>query len=423
VRRLLIVTYHFPPSAASGGFRMLGFARHLPKHGWDVSVVAPPSMPWEAVDRGLEEQIPLETATFRPPFPDNRILRKFVGQPAWLPRAARACAAALRAHPADAVLTSGPPHCVHTLGLYLKRRYGLPWAADFRDPWIANSYDPGDGRGVWGQLAARVERAVLRSADTVVANAPLAAELLRGAYPEQRSKIVSITNGYDEENFAGRSVSTSEEFTDDVIDIVHTGSLYMGRDPRPLLDAISDLGTDTGPGQEPFRLCLYGMNEDSKLATEIEHRGLGATVQIIGQVPYFHALQAMMRARILLLLDTPGRRIGVPAKLYEYIGAGRPILALGERGGDLEWVLDESGVSHRIVPPDDRDGIGQALVELASGPSTEGGAAAEYRLRFSRERIAGDLAVVLDAICGPTGAISGRPPQAAAHPSAGSRNR
>jgi glycosyltransferase involved in cell wall biosynthesis len=398
MRQLLIVTYHFPPSAASGGFRILGFSRHLPTYDWGVSVVAPPTMPWEAVDLGLERRIPPETQVFREPYPSSKIARKFVGLPAWLPRAARACRRAIRAHPVDAVLTSGPPHCVHLVGLYLKRRCGLPWAADFRDPWIVNGYDHAASRGLSGRLAASLERKVMAGAEAIITNAPLAAAMLAAAYPAHAGKITAITNGYDAEDFAGPPGPAPPEMADDAVNLVHAGSIYLGRDPRPLLDVLAEINRKPSP--RPIRLCLYGMREDSSLDADSRIRGLEKAIYIGGQLPHAQALVAMRRASILLLLDTPGRRLGVPAKLYEYIGTGRPILALGELGGDLEWVLRESAVPYRIAPPTDRDEIERALVELVDllreGRHIE---PVQRQLRFAREELAGELAVVLNCLC------------------------
>src|SRR5437868_12040205 len=135
LRNLLIVTYHFPPSAASGTFRLLGFARHLPKFGWRTTVVAPPRMPWEPVDPALAERVPASTTIFATPFPEKapKVLRWAAGNTLWLPRAWSACRRAVRQTRPEAVLTSGPPHWVHTLGWYLKRFHRLPWLADFRD--------------------------------------------------------------------------------------------------------------------------------------------------------------------------------------------------------------------------------------------------------------------------------------------------
>ena len=139
-RKVLILSYHFPPSAASGAFRMLGFARHLPQFGWQTVVVAPPRLDWEPTDEALTERVPSETAVYPIPFPKGwpwKPFGKLFPWGVWLPFAAAGCYRAIRDHRPDVVLTSGPPHVVHLLGRHLHRRTGLPWVADFRDPWVA----------------------------------------------------------------------------------------------------------------------------------------------------------------------------------------------------------------------------------------------------------------------------------------------
>jgi hypothetical protein len=127
---------------------------------------------------------------------------------------------------------------------------------------------------------------------------------------------------------------------------------------------------------------------------------LAGDVRVRGQLAYRDALQEMCRADVLVLLDGPGRKIGVPAKLYEYFGAGRPILALTEPDGDTAQVLRESGVRHRIASPKDVPRIRQALAELAceiaAAPAAMPGA--ELLRRFTRQSIAGDLAGILDGV-------------------------
>src|SRR5207248_10725875 len=109
-RKLLILTYHFPPSAASGTFRMIGFVRHLRRFGWQTIVVAPPRLPDEPTDEGLLGRVPPETAVYRIPYPDHWLskpIRKFFPFGVWLPMAAAGCYRAIRDHRPDAVLTSG----------------------------------------------------------------------------------------------------------------------------------------------------------------------------------------------------------------------------------------------------------------------------------------------------------------------------
>jgi glycosyltransferase involved in cell wall biosynthesis len=389
-RRLLIVTYHFPPSAASGSFRLLGFARHLPKFGWEADVVAPPMIPWEPQDAGLERQVPDATRVERVPYPSGSLskpLRKVAPYAAWLPSAWPVCRRLIRERRPDALLTSGPPHGVHAAGWLLKRLEGVPWVADFRDPWRAGA----DDEGRW-RLEGMVERRVMREADVIVANAPRASEAVRAAFPSEAAKVVTITNGYDPERFA-RPVPPGPRYAS--IRITHLGEIYHGRDPRPFLDAIRGLLGDA----VPLRVDFYGRSADSalNLGAEVSRRGLEGIVHDRGQVPYDEALRAMIDSDLLLVLDTPGRRVGIPAKLYEYIGAGRPILALSEPEGDLAWALARSGLPHRIAPPADPGAIRSALAGLIDEAASNAVASPrDDRGPFTRESVARRLAGVLD---------------------------
>src|SRR5262249_24868147 len=135
----------------------------------------------------------------------------------------------------DAVLTSGPPHCVHLLGLYLRRRFGIPWLADFRDPWVSTN-GPEGGQKMHSRWQKYWETAVVKGADVIVENVPRACAGFQRAYPAYAHKMLAITNGYDPEEFSGDGPTLGNR---DEIRIVHTGSVYDGRDPRPLLDALA----------------------------------------------------------------------------------------------------------------------------------------------------------------------------------------
>ncbi len=398
-RKLLILTYHFPPSAASGTFRMLGFVQHLPRFGWQCVVVAPPGLPWEPTDEVLLGRVPAETAVYRPPYPVGWIwkpLRKAFPWGAWLPFAAVRCYQAIRDYRPDAVLTSGPPHAVHLLGRRLHRWTGLPWVADFRDPWVAG--DPSQTSRKVPGWEARAEHCVMREADAIVVNTPGAGDLLRHAYPQYAAKMTPITNGYDPERFEANPIPPLSGST---IDIIHTGQIYARRSPVALLEAIQQLGTPA-LGGKALRVRFIGnfqLEEEKKETEDRIRRGLEGMVFLEGQVSYNQSIRAMVQSDVLLLLDTPGRRAGVPAKLYEYIGSGRPILALAEPDSDVAWVLKESQVPHRIAPLLDVEAIRHALTELLQDPATIrcGGRCQPVQPRFTRKHLAGELAAVLDS--------------------------
>jgi glycosyltransferase involved in cell wall biosynthesis len=400
-RRLLMVTYHFPPSGAVATFRMLGFARHLPHYGWRVGVVAPPRVPSEPVDNALLARVPANTPVFPAPYtngPLNKLARLVMHDGVWMPRALPAVLRAYREFRPDAVLTSGPPHCVHLFGLLLKVYYGLPWVACFRDPCFTNC-PPYAGWSPWGSWSRFLEKHIVQHADTIIANTPLACEGFKAAYSRHRAKMTFVTNGFDPELFPPPRPLAPQNPR---LTILHAGELYNGRDPRPFLDALHALESRRPADSLPIRCRLLGMSTDHNLdlVGEIEKRGLGHIVELGGQVPYTEALAAMTQADLLLLLDTPGRKVFIPAKLYEYLGAARPVLALAEPDGDVAWVLRTSGTPHRVARALDAAAIEKALVELRAdlGAGRLQPPSGDQMAAFDRAKLAGDFARQLDQL-------------------------
>jgi glycosyltransferase involved in cell wall biosynthesis len=380
---------------------MLGLVRYLPRYGWQPIVVAPPRVPWEPEDASLLAQVPPETPIERVPFASGlfgKIARSFAPESGWLWQASGACKRMIREHRPEAILTSSPPGCVHLLGRRLQKRHGLPWLADFRDPWVTNH--PISRWTLGLRYAGWLEGKVMRQANQLIANTPLNQRGWAEAYPREAHKMVTITNGYDPERFR-QGQSASEGPTQPLagagaLTILHAGELYGGRDPRPLLDALQALKTERIDVQVDF----LGRKTEQvvDLPAEIRRRGLEDCVRLHEQVAYEEAIRKMIRADILLLIHTPACRVGVPAKLYEYLGAGGPILALAEPDSDIAWVLRESQVLHRIAPPLDVPRIKQALVELtravrAGHPAVPDRTALE---QFTRERMAQRFAECLD---------------------------
>ena len=234
----------------------------------------------------------------------------------------------------------------------------------------------------------------MKRATTLIANTPLNLRGWAEAYPREAHKMVAITNGFDPDRFASPPTrSAGEAFT-----ILHAGELYHGRDPRPMLDALGEL--QSGPVPLSVKVEFLGRATEAlfDFSSEIRKRRLENTVRLESQVPYAEALKRMMYADILLIVQTPEYRVGVPAKLYEYLGAGRPILAVAEPDSDIGWVLRESQMLHRIAPPRDVPRIKQALVELTR--EVQAGCPAvpnrDALRQFTRERMAQRAAECLD---------------------------
>jgi glycosyltransferase involved in cell wall biosynthesis len=402
--KVTLISLHFPPSAASGAFRMLGFARHLPASGWSTSVIACPDVPNEPVDPATQSEVPASTRVRYIEYPKARLaeiggrLLTLTGvvdpHAIWCYTARKACDEWIARERPDVVLTSGPPHSVHLLGRWLKRRHPVRLVTDYRDPWAASSTA---ATGVSMVVRRALERAAMRASDGIIANAPRALEAFTRAYPDSSHKMTMIPNGYDP---ASPAVEAFRPSSDEPVTILHTGELYLGRDPLALLDAMS-LAEQSMSDPTPWLLQFVGRTEGSglNLLAEAARRRLRSTVAVEAQVPYHSAKARMRRAGILLLMDGPGRRVGVPAKVYEYIGANRPILALAEPDGDTAWALEASGAVYRLARPDDPVAIRQALVEistLARASTSDTPPAADSP--FTRGKLAGELAAFLDAV-------------------------
>jgi len=393
-RKVLLVTYHFPPSGAVAVYRMLGLVRHLPKYGWQPIVVAPPPVPWEPEDASLLDHVPPGTPVERVPFASGfsgKVIRYFAPEAHWFYMARPACRRLIQEHRPEAILTSSPPGCVHRFGLWAQSEFGLPWIACFRDPMSTNRKIT--NWTLFDRYERRLERKVMKHATALIANTPLNQQGWADAFPESASKIVTIPNGFDPERFPVPIAAAPNTGT---LTMLYAGELYWGRDPRPLLEALAELQGD----RFPVKLEFLGRATDPvyDVPNEIHRRGLDDVVRQCPQQPYAYAIDRMMNVDINVIIHTPGQLIGVQAKLYEYLGAGRPILALAEPNSDIAWVLRESKVLHRIAAPADVPQIKKALVELTRAVQAGEPAVPDHAalLQFTRERMAQRVAECLD---------------------------
>ena len=397
-RRLLIVSYYFPPCAAVAVHRVLGFAKHLPGNGWDVSVIAPTTDKWEATDEALLSRVPKQTDVVRIDHPNNvlsRLANRYFPYETWQVRSWRQICQHVRDWQPDVVLTTSPPDSVHIIGHRLKRRFGLPWIADLRDPWVL-SQSKVRRQGLRGQVAIRTAHLTMANADFVAVNTPSYARRLSEIFPKHKDKIGVFTNGHDGSVTLPPSspVSISKPVT-----LLHAGEIYAERDPRPVLTAIQRLAREEGsPG---VRFVLMGRWSEAQfdLPGAIRAAGIEDRVDLIAQVPHKQAIEAMQSSDILVLLqldDSPS----IPAKLYEYISIGKPILALANPRSDIGWVLETSGVTHRLVAPKDTDGVMRAIRDLVTAIRNGNvkTASADRIAMFSRAQVAARLAAKMETL-------------------------
>jgi hypothetical protein len=405
MRNVLLVTYHFPPDAGVGALRPQKFAKYLPEFGWTPHVLTvheryysslDPSRlddvgsthvsrtrmlpsPWmaalgargmlfRALGRGhvIQQKVErnaLMTFAERDLVRDDlrgRLQRLVLSlgrmpddQIGWLVPALARGLQILRREAIDAVVTSGPPHTCHLIGLWLKRLTGKRWIAELRDPWLGNPGKPWSFRShVSDRLEAQMEQAVVRAADAVVLLTDRSRDAFMRRYPaEPISKFVTITNGFDAQDFERLGPVAREP----VFTITHIGTLYFRRSPRGFLDAVLRLIQDGKIPATGIRVVFAGDVVDGHLP-EAPRPGLAGVITATGRISHQEALAWMCRADLLCLF-AQGQPEQIPAKAFEYLAAGPPILAITGEGATGDLVLKSGG----SVVPDEPWAIAEAI--------------------------------------------------------------
>ena len=420
MKRILYVSYHFAPDAAVGAQRADKFAKYLPGFGWEPIVLTVREKFYDELDDSVQDCPRLTTLIVRTgmfksakhycrmlthswrrrnanPVPvsglslerkcSNRVTNRQIissllafpdGVVGWLPFALIKGMSLIRRHSIALILTSGPPHSVHLIGALLRRLAKIPWIADFRDPyipWIADFRDPyledpplyfdesvraklelaGDPVRRW---AAALGDWFVSEANHVLTTTEQCADYLRGMYPSKGACISTIANGYDSEEFSRIRPEKERQFT-----ICYFGSLYVyqQRDPEMVLQVLAELIRVGEVGQEVLRVRFVGVNDDrvrGKLKSVVEKYGLVGNVEILWRVPRHKALEMMVRSHVLLAL-AERQPLCIPAKVYEYLGAGSTIVAIAGEGATARFLRDTgTGV---VIEPNDKDSMKKAV--------------------------------------------------------------
>ncbi len=356
VRRALLFAFHFPPSIATGARRPFRFAKYLRTYGYDVHAItsAPQSesSPWLDVTSTSQKPMSGKTRFFSAASARLQRFLPYNDQLPWIAPAVQAAEEFLSNHDVDAIISTSPPLACHLAALEISRRHRIPWIADYRDPLRGN---PSRTRN-WGWMwDVPLDRLVISHADAVIANTDAAQTMLVKRYPKWQDKIHLIWNGYDPELSLAPLPLPKRNYRL----MVHAGSLYGQRHPSAILTSLSRLLSAGAIQSEQFRLRLVGdFNSDEPWIEATEFHKLisqGWVEHTHGMVAAEEAVREMGEADCLLLLDINDRALGlqVPAKLFEYIQIGRPILAFTSRCSPVERILQQSGVPHVCIHPDD----------------------------------------------------------------------
>jgi glycosyltransferase involved in cell wall biosynthesis len=442
-RRLLLVTFHFPPDAEVGGLRAQKFVKYLPQFGWHphvlttherhyashdhsrltdiasarierTSMIIDPATaflrsrarlaPWvgcrEARGGGLAVATPAKAgalATAPPPAGFRRAAIMLARAPdpqiGWLPPAVVRALRLWRRDGFDAMLTSGPPHTCHLIGLCLKRLTGVPWAAEFRDPWVGNPWGGATSTPTVRALDRVLERRTIRAADRVITTNEVQRDALQARYPEYPAFVV-IPNGFDADDFSKvPEPSPPGRFT-----IVYVGTFDGRRSAGNCLRAIAALIGAGRISTDDVHVALVGAQSAAGLAMAPEiARVLAPVLEFVGAVPYTEALAWMRRAHVLLLL-AQNQPEQVPAKAFEYLAMGGSILAVTGEGATASLMHETGGT----VVPDQVEPI-KAAIEARYAAFRGGGqpaAATPWRrpalARFDRRQLTRTLVGVLD---------------------------
>jgi glycosyltransferase involved in cell wall biosynthesis len=284
------------------------------------------------------------------------------GQITWVPAALVQALLSLRRQPAQLIYSTYPPASDHLLALLLQRMTRLPWVADFRDSWTADPLDPELEADTWRRRREeRLEQRVVRCADAVIAATGISAEHLRRHCRPGEDKVRVIPNGFDPD-LAGPSGAPPVA---PPLRLVHTGSFaasHPRRSPGPLFAALQRLLDLDRAWAWRLRLILVGALRADEAAAVAPLVAAGM-VEAVGPQPRSVAAQLQRSAHVLLLVDHPRPWLAsnVPGKLYEYLAAGRPVLALCGPG-ETQRLLERLG-GGRCVASEDVQAIAQTLVE------------------------------------------------------------
>lgn len=436
-KRLLIISYMFPPAGGIAVQRALSFARYLPEAGVDVEVLTARNPAVPVVDPGLLDKVPPQVKIHRTFTPEisfatrQRMWRLLSGekngaaeQPAgekkvpaaegrgnlariarsiltpdpevvWVPFARRAAARLLKERTFDAVMTTAPPFSTLLAGTYLKRRFPrIRLISDFRDEWLnfyLNTFDFHSTPSI-RRKAAVIERDVADHSDLILSVTPRIIAELQARYPHlPAARFACIPNGYDPAsftNFAARPHGTGR------IVITHAGTVYKSSAPTAFLDALDALPEDV---RARFEVRFVGrVSDDVKSVFD----GRKADVRFLGFLPQAEALKTLEETDYLMvtLLDSHH----VTGKLFEYLATGKPILAFTPSGGELSRLLVETGMGRCADPTSPAACIDLLLRAEQAGRTGEPFSAPcrEAIRRYERPAQAARLAELINAFAG-----------------------
>ena len=426
MKRVLVIAYYWPPSGGSGVQRWVKFVKYLPAEGWEPVVFAPLQADYPVLDPSFGAEVPASVEVLRgriwEPYAAYRKLtgakstqvteissgkktwkqrlslwiraNLFVPDPrvGWVRPSVNTLLKYLKEHPVDAIVTTGPPHSVHLIGLRLHEILGTPWIPDFRDPWSRMyylKYLP--MTALTRRMIADMEQEVLDKSSAVLACTPLVQEEFQA---QTKTPVACITNGFDEEDFAGPAPAADGRFN-----ITHTGLLAADGNPLALWKVLGKMASCEPAFREDMRIRLVG-KVDREVLDAIAEAGLSDNVVLLGSLNHADAVREQRAASVLVLplRNDPQYNPILPGKLFEYLAARRPVLGIGQEEGAMARVL--SATRAGITAGWDNDASMLAFLTHAWQQHRDGGVPATDGdiSAYTRRATTHSLATLLDSV-------------------------
>ena len=391
MKKVLIITYYWPPAGGPGVQRWLKFVKYLPEFGVEPIVYIPENPNYPIVDESLVNEIPNTITILKQPIKEpyrlagllskksaNTISKGVIpkqkkqslaekamlyirgnffipdARKAWVKPSVIYLSNYIKENNIEAIITTGPPHSLHLIGLQLKNKINLKWIADFRDPWTTIGYHK--KLKLTKSSASKhkaLEASVLNTADQIV----VTSNVTKTEFQKITQKPIDvITNGYD--ITVAPSVKHDNKFT-----LSHIGSLLSERNPEILWKALSELISENELFAQSFQLNLIGtVSED--ILESIDNNNLKGYSNVIGYVSHQKAIEYQQQSQVLLLIeiDSEDTKCIIPGKLFEYMVSKRPILAIGPKDSDVENIIGDTNTG-RYFGYSDKETIKSAILE------------------------------------------------------------
>ncbi len=431
MKRVLLITYYWPPSGGAGVQRVLKMVKYFRDFGWEPVVFTAKDAAYPVLDKSLLKDVPEDQEVVRGNiWEPYELYRRFIGQKGnkrvysgflsedkkpsltqrisvwirgnlfipdarrfWIKPSVKLLRKQVKDLKIDAILSSGPPHSVHLIARGVKRATGLPWIADFRDPWTNIDFYDQLMLSPWAdQLHHRLEASVVKECDRLVTVSWSWAKEFREMGGGEKVKV--ITNGFDPADFEFDAIEPDSQFV-----INHIGYLNTDRNPPILWQALGELCQEDPQFKQDLRLRFIGKT-DRVLFQHLEMNGLSELTESLDYVPHEEVLSMLPKAQVLLLLinNTPNVMGVIPGKIYEYLASRRPILAISPADGDSARIIKETNAGV-VCGFDDLAGIKTQVKHLyqayQQGSLKVDAASID---RFSRKTATGQMAEQLNGI-------------------------